>query len=83
MRVLKNIVFLFFVFSLIIFSMAGNKEEKKPKSLVITGARLIDGTGAPPFRMGLLRPQGPAMTNERIFFAPRDNTGIIAFVVVK
>jgi hypothetical protein len=25
---------------------------------------------------------GPAMTSERIFFAPRDDTGIIAFVLV-
>ncbi len=54
MRVLKNIVFLFFVFSLIIFSVAGSNEEKKPKSLVITGARLIDGTGAPPLKNAVI-----------------------------
>jgi len=28
-------------------------------------------------------PKGLAMTSEGIFFAPRDDTGIIAFVLVK
>ena len=46
MRGSRNFVLLLLLFSLIIGNLAGDQEEK-PKSIVITQARLIDGTGAP------------------------------------
>ena len=48
MHTSKSISFLLIGF-LVLFASAEQKEPKeKPKSLVITNARLIDGTGAPP-----------------------------------
>ena len=47
MRGLRNTVLLFLICFLFIAGLAGD-QEKQPKSLVITRARLIDGTGAPP-----------------------------------
>lgn len=50
MRISKTISFLL-VGLLVIPAWAGQREPKeKPKSLVITKARLIDGTGAPPLQ---------------------------------
>ncbi len=53
MKSLRNTFLLFFIFSFIIVSFAGDQEQQ-PKNLVITGARLIDGTGAPPLENAVI-----------------------------
>ncbi len=53
MKDLRNLVLLFFIFSIIIVSLAEGQEQQ-PKNLVITGARLIDGTGAPPLENAVI-----------------------------
>ncbi len=53
MKSLRNTFLLFFIFSIIIVSFAGD-QGKQPKNLVITGARLIDGTGAPPLENAVI-----------------------------
>ncbi len=61
MRGSRNIVLLFIIFSLFIVSLAGD-QERQPKSLVITRARLIDGTGAPPLEDAVIVITGDKFT---------------------
>ncbi len=53
MKNLRKIFLLFLFCSLSVALMAGGQEQQ-PKNLVITGARLIDGTGAPPLENAVI-----------------------------
>ena len=53
MKISRNIFLLFIFCSLSVALLAGD-QGKQPKNLVITGARLIDGTGAPPLKNAVI-----------------------------
>jgi len=53
MKNLRKLFLLFFFCSLSVALLVGDQEQQ-PKNLVITGARLIDGTGAPPLENAVI-----------------------------